>query len=492
MIDTKDGHRSLLIPKWLSIYRDGVEDFHFDGQRNLLSTERSNKHLDLDLASFFQNPSVTLASILLHESIVLDRKQVTMEMALYLSRRDIPNSLRNLVDKIIHDTEVTHSTCIDTDIRRIKKALNLYPRNALLWIEQSRHYTIKGQEAKAKKSALFAHAIAPGNRYVSRAVARLFIHYDELDIACELLKRSYKANPDPMIRATHINCAILANQRIPVIRKSEIGSVSGDKAFSYSELLCTHGILEMQSGDDRSAKKFFKRSWEHPTQNVISHAEWTIRNTFPGLISSVGFDFDDSSEAAMWRRYCVLDLTGAMEMAVKWMLEEPYSTHPYLAGSAIACYSEQCSKAIAIAKKGLEGNPHDYLLQNNLAYALIKEGRTIEARTVLSCISERNDDIEKSIIIATTGYCSYKEGDSVRGRRLYLNSIQMLKKSGQSKLAVKVLLCLAIAEIETNTETAVQSIEEALEQSKTYKDPDILLLRHNIQSMMHDRYVNQQ
>jgi hypothetical protein len=480
MIETKDDHRSLLIPKWSSIHRDRVEDFRFAGSPTTVDTAASNHHLDSDLATFAREPSVTLASQLLNDSIVMGRKQIALNMARYLQSRGIPISLAGLVGEILHGRDSHADSLVDSQIRRTKTLLNEYPRDALLWIEQARLYTIKGQIHKAKSSALLGHSIAPDNRFVSRAAARLFVHIDEPDTACELLDRSYCINPDPMIRATQINCALLAERQLPATRRSEIESIPDDRLFFYSELLCTRGILEMRAGDQKSARRFFKRSWENPTQNVISHADWTIRNTFPGLITAVEFDFDVSPEAATWRRYCSLRLNEAIEMAARWILEEPYSTHPYLAGSAIACCSQRCDRAVFFATEGLKGNPNDFMLKNNLAFALIREGRTSEARLVLLGMPSQLSEFDRAFVSATSGYCSFREGDSFTGRQLYQDAIRVFRNLGLTKLVAKAALCMAVAEMEARTEIAASSIETALEQSRNYKDPDFLLLRNQL------------
>lgn len=483
MIDNKDFNRSLLIPKWPSIRANSLEILRFPEIRPTPELRNSKDNLNSDLVSFHQKPTTLKAADILHCAIVLGCSEVAKEMAQFLKgKKYLSSALDGLVNDIIKGDQNLQSISTNALIRETKRFLIEYPRDALIWIEQARLYTIKGQFKQARESALIGNALAPENRFVSRGAARLFVHLDELDTACILLRRAHSLNPDPMIRATQLNCEELNNGTYPDVRKSEIKGIPDAYLLFYSELICTHGILEMRSGSEKNARRLLKRSWDYPTENVIAHADWIIRNRYPGLIGSIEFDFDRSSEAATWRRYCELKMSEALEMAVKWALDEPYSTHPYMVGSAIACQSDESERAVRLAEEGLRANPSDIPLKNNLAFALFKLSRLSEARTILSSLPKHMSAINEGYINATSGYGMFKEGRYKIGRELYTKAIEIFNEAGTSRLVVKALLSLAIAEHEHTTANAIITSKEALLLSDTYTDPDILILRQIVSS----------
>ena len=70
------------------------------------------------------------------------------------------------------------------------------------------------------------------------------------------------------------------------------------------------------------------------------------------------------------------------------------------------------------------------------------------------------------------------------GRSLYLESINLCKRMNDKKLAVKALLHLAIAELESNTEMGIKFGEEALRNAKDFAHPEIILPSLYIEEML--------
>ena len=82
-----------------------------------------------------------------------------------------------------------------------------------------------------------------------------------------------------------------------------------------------------------------------------------------------------------------------------------------------------------IAKMGLLSSPRDFMLKNNLAFALASLDRVQDALETLGGINEGDlKDSEKATLIATRGTVAFREGNVESGRALYKSSIESFKK----------------------------------------------------------------
>src|ERR1700710_2310399 len=89
-------------------------------------------------------------------------------------------------------------------IRRARRMSMVDPRNAIAWVEQSRHHASLGQSGAALHAMRRALALQPDHRYFLRAAARLHVHVDKPDEAHALLRRSPRSRSDPWLVATEI------------------------------------------------------------------------------------------------------------------------------------------------------------------------------------------------------------------------------------------------------------------------------------------------
>jgi tetratricopeptide (TPR) repeat protein len=76
-------------------------------------------------------------------------------------------------------------------------------------------------------------------------------------------------------------------------------------------------------------------------------------------------------------------------------------------------------EAVRVAERGLVRYPGDASLINNLAYALLMLDRVEAAAAVLERIPESLDHFDDIALTATRGLLALKQGDVVRGSRLY-------------------------------------------------------------------------
>ena len=487
MIENKESSRSLVIPKWLPFSKVcNDKDYNIPRKQEFIIDSKTKNNLERDYLEFKNTPTILSASDLLSSAIVINHVEIARDAAKYLkSHKNVNNVTIHLADRILGDnSQNILEYTFDSEISRIRRFLSKYPKNPIYWIELARLYTIKGYTKKATRAVSTALNLAPYDRYVVRAGFRFYIHIDEYDKAFFHVNKAANFTSDPWLRATEINAAILNEMRLEKIRKFNPKIVSSGKLFHYSELFESSGILELRSGNDKKAKKNFKLAWSDPSENVVAHGEWIIRNIFPSLITTSNLDFSKSPEASTWQYYYELKLDDALDCVRDWCLQEPYSTHPFLCGSEIACQAKKPDESIRLAKEGLIANPNALSLKNNLAFAYLRSNNPSEAELILNTYPKSLSDREKIFLLATSGLLNYKKGMIDVGRSLYLESINLCKRMNDKKLAVKALLHLAIAELESNTEMGIKFGEEALRNAKDFAHPEIILPSLYIEEML--------
>jgi tetratricopeptide (TPR) repeat protein len=141
-------------------------------------------------------------------------------------------------------------------------------------------------------------------------------------------------------------------------------------------------------------------------------------------------------------------------------------------------------EAIKLAKEGLIANPNDLILRNNLAFSYLRSNHINEAESVLNTFPRSLPEHEQIFFLATSGLLNYKKGDINLGRSLYLRSIDLCRKKHDKRLIAKASLYLALAELESNTETAIKFSETALEISEGLSYPDIIIPRLFVSEML--------
>lgn len=478
MIGNKDADRSLLVPKWLSYRKSLPPEFEILRTNDPLTNSKTRAGFDEDYLLFKESPNLTAACELLHSSIILDNAKVANEAAEYIAQEDNPPTAAiELARRFLEGERADLVSSVEKEISRIRRTLRDQNKNSLLWIELGRLFTIKGETDKARRCVLTAIQLDGYNRFIVRSAGRFFIHCNEPDTAYRLAQRAIEYDQDPAILSFQLNSAMLGGGGIPNLRRLSYESLAQSEVLRYSELVASIGVAELRAGKEKRAKRLFQVAWSAPTEIVTAHAEWIIRNIFPFYQGREKVDYSKSAEASAWRNYFDLKLNPAIEYAREWSLEEPYSTHPFLCASGIACSAEKYSSAIDYALEGLVANSQDYLLKNNLAYAYLKLGRLVAAKSVLDSIPRRIKETESEFLMATLGLFEFKQNHIERGRDYYLKAYALSKGNDNLRSAAKALLSLAIAEKEALTESAVDIRERALIESQNINEPSILLLR---------------
>ena len=480
MILLADYERKLVIPRWLNYAKASkTRELSYPKATPFVLNKFTQRRLVTEYLDFKNAPTPHKAADLMGAAFVIGDESIAIELAQYIKKSSGLNKpIHNLASHILGEAPYAGpSLTIREKIAQSKQFLAEFPNNALGWIERARFYTIAGQVLKADKCVQIALNLAPSDRFVVRSAARFFLHSDKIDDAWTCVKHASDIHFDPWIKATEISIAQVIKKNVKKLKGLVPTSGTPDNIFHHSELIESYGMLELINGNDHRAKKFFKLAWSNPSHNVVTHSEWIVRAHFPAMIDMAEKNFGESIEAVAWRNFHQAKIDEALTAAVEWGLEEPYARNAFSLGSCLAFQKHNYDFGIKIVKRGLEANPNDFGLQNNVCFGLLKMNKVTDAENVFLKIAPPVESASKVVYLATKGLLEYKKGQPGPGRNLYLKAIGEAQEFGNKSLLANALLNFAIAEIESNTVEAKEYASVALSFSEKIVDGFVVMSR---------------
>lgn len=360
-------------------------------------------------------------------------------------------------------------------IRLLKERLQQFPRNAFLYVELARQYLILGQLNPAKLAIERACALAPNNRYILRSACRFFVHSMEFDKAHDVLNRSDALPYDPWLMASEIATSQLASQKSKHVRGAK--RIFGDQDFSnfeLSELKAAVATLELESGTSRHGRKLIRESVVEPNDNALAQFNWASSLGLTGVdieeldIPKIPSAFEAEQiqlqEKSEWKK--------AVSACVQWQRDEPFSVRPASSGSFLA--TTMLGDAVLsqrFAEQGLQANPQNTLLRNNLIVALADQNRVPEASAEFEKLTKPTKNDESfDIYIATSGLIAFRSDQHDAGRELYAHAIENAERRKDYRLSLLARVFLAREEARINQETAARLVSEI--EDKLKKRPD--------------------
>jgi predicted Zn-dependent protease len=351
----------------------------------------------------------------------------------------------SLTDKL--ETISTQEDISKDAIRILKQNRDYYCYNPIAYCEMARHYVNLGQLEKAKAMMDIAVHLAPQHRYICRSAARFYLHYGDEDKARAVIAHNPWVTKDPWLMASEIAINTLMGRTSRLIKKgNEIIKSNNYSPFSISELSSAIGSLEMINGKRKNCRELFKTALIRPNDNSLAQAKWLLSEH-----KDLSFDFEDYTyltntyEADAMSAYMIDDYRKALETAVDWIEDMPFTRRPVQFAAYMAyTYVKDYPTAIAVLKHGLRANPYDAAILNNLAYVYALNGQTNEADLRIAeakklpgeyCSTEI-----KICLIATEGLNEYRKGNPEEGKRLYTAAIQQ----ADNELADKELVSKAV------------------------------------------------
>lgn len=349
-------------------------------------------------------------------------------------------------------------------------------RNAIAWVDLGRAYTVIGQGEQAARAMRVASILNPTNRFVLRSCARFFLHYGDAKYAHRLVASAASTPTDPWLLAAELTCAAVAREGprfVKVARRVLTGS--DFPPFSTTELASALGTLELEDGSQKKAKRLLRESLRAPTENSVAQAEWASR-LLPGLeIGADRYLVPRAFEARAQHSFEQSEWDVALECAVQWLRDEPFSTRPAALASYIsATIFEDYDGSMKIIEYGLVANPKDPGLRNNLAFALASSGKVLEAEMQLSTIDETAlGDLPIVTLLATRGLICFRKGLVDQGRQFYLQALEEARRRGMTKHYALAAAYLAREEMIANTSFRHLALQEAAFASKGQSFGDV-------------------
>lgn len=342
------------------------------------------------------------------------------------------------------------------------------PRDAIEWVELARAYTVAGVPVKAERCVLAALQLAPLNRYVLRSSARFFIHVGQHDRAHNLLERTPVTIGDAWLTASEIAIASSIGKTSKFIKSGRKLIERGAPASEVTELASALGSLEAEGGRDRVARRLLRQAVSGANENSIAQISWLNR-------SYLGDGVDISRvvppllhESSAWNSFYASDFLSARDHALSWLADQPFASAPAILSSFILCeVLGDYAAAREITEASLRANPDDPSLVNNLVVCLLEQNEIDAARMQSSKIKDvPADKLEEAVNKATKGKLSFRTGNVVEGRSLYIQAIDAALESGNKVIAARAAVTLAMEELKAKT----QEVEHAIIRLRSFEE----------------------
>jgi len=464
---------------------------------------KPNLSIDDYIADFRENEAIPFAADLISASIVngfIDDEDVKKAARFILSKQNqATQSQSDLSKKILSSNENSIEPSINNNIaikelenhlseqkfeiqkhrlkiQQLKKYVIDFQYDPIAWVELSRYYTILGQKKQAIESMKISVQLAPENRFVLRSAVRLFFHYDEFDLAHDILRKKNVTNFDPWLMSAEIAVASRREKNSRFIKRGiELINSKNLSPFSITELASSIGTIELLSGNRKKSKKMFSKSLLAPNDNSLAQIEWILENKDKFLIdrNQINIQPKYNFEAESYSSFYNKKLEDALNNTYKWFLDMPFSRQPVLIGSNIADILDKRNLSIEFLELGLAVHLNDAQMLNNIAYYLALENKTKDALSYLEKARTQGTDkteTTKICIIATQGLISFRENKYEKGRKEYLEAIEETRLKKNESLNHIAILNYAREEILAKTdkvESIMQDVNKISESDDT-------------------------
>ena len=332
------------------------------------------------------------------------------------------------------------------NINKTKKALAQFPRNPLMWSELGREYLVSGEIKKSEKALHIALNLAPNNRTIVRAVARLYIHTGDLDKARYYLDNCDLVNVDPWVLASEIALLNQMKKSSRLIKRGrEMLLNQSYSPLALSELASELSTMDFASGNSKQGKRKLQIVQNHLHENAYAQLIWVSKNVYnlSPLIAEVPSP-SCNFEAIAKSNYFMGKWDKAFQYAGKWLEYQPFSRKPALLGSYIAAdLIGDIKKAYDAIYCGLKSNPNDSAIVNNYIYISILMNDFSTAQSYMKKASAQFDISADVLLTATNGLLLYRTGHPEAGLAKYKEAIAIANRQNNDVLQCKAVIYLA-------------------------------------------------
>ena len=377
-------------------------------------------------------------------------------------------------------------------IAGLKHKIIDYPFNPILYVELSRYYISIGQIEQAISAINKALFLGKNNRFILRSAARLHLHLRDKERALQILKKNDLIKNDPWLLASEISISSMLKRNSGNIKRGLDILDSGNFSYaSISELASSIGTVEYINGSNKKSKKLFHKSLIDPNDNSLAQAEWAASKS---LIQDSDLRNIHSLPKNSFYESCALssfnrkEYTDSIRFASDWIEDMPFAKRPILFASSISTtHLKNYELSEKILKIGLQANPQDAQLINNIAYACALNNEIKKAEDYLAQIKS-NFVIDKTTeicLLATKGLVNFRKGFHDSGRKLYQSAIEKTIEYKDSPiLKYTAVLNYAREELRVNPK-AKEKIDRVISQIKDNSiDEDTKALKNDVKMLI--------
>ena len=375
-------------------------------------------------------------------------------------------------------------------VRRLRRRLFMSPGDALAWMDLAYFYELRGDKKRADRSIRTAVSLAPDNRLVLRATARLYTHREEPDAALRYLRRSRHTLSDPWLLAAEISVAEAfglrtQNAKVAARLVSEIDT----HPLNKTELLGTLSTYELRHGTTQKlARRWLNGALATPNENTLAQAEYLVTRHRLG-IDVGGRTAPLDYEARAVRAYSSESFIDALRYAKKWSEYQPLSSRPLLLGSYIASVMMNDYRGAITLIEAARGSItySDAMVINNLSFALANDGQTGEADRQLRRASLDNLNADEiACITATRGLIAFRSGDFDFGRSKYEEAIAHFRRNRDYDRLSRALMFYGHELTRNRAEKGLGVLREAMDIAKKHNLRDVQLSAMQILGMLRE------
>lgn len=450
-----------------------------------------SNEVDIKFKEWQSEKTISFAADLLNSAIIVNDINTAKQASDFIlsSKENVNSSLINLAKSILSaDTNVKQDrTMLNNEILRksiseYKIKLKKYPQNAIGWCELARLYTFIKQYDKAELALKKALILSPNNRFILRTAIGFYTHLNDPEIAKFVLNKSILLPSDPWLIANDIVLSDILDYRSKYIRDGkrhiESNNFSNKNLTELSSALAT---IELTKGSMKKAKKLYSISLKDPTDNTLAQAMWAkdrskniIENEH---IEKIDIPFDFEAKFYVYRQ------TGELDKSLieidRWINDQTFSKDPYSWGSYVASVGlRKYNVAIKILHKGLEFNPNDFTILNNLVFSYANLGDINQMNYYYNKLTNvyNNDKAGDNDVVffATSGLFFYKSGNIELGRKGYESSIKISKEKNNKNAEILAKIYLAKEEFLQNTDEKYKFFDDAIKLSEYISEIEIV------------------
>ncbi len=440
-----------LIPKWrdssitsklsesLPVFKENAFIYDF------FSSDNQNYVLSV-LEEWRDNKSIGGAANLLSFGHVTKLHSLIKEPAEYIVEYSeyVPNHLLMLANKILgvnqeiskyeYNRDQTQKFYADASF--LKKKITTNPQDAIALVDLARIYSSLGQNKKAERAILTAVHLYPDHRFILRSASRFFVHNNDVEQSLYLLNRTGRTKCDPWLMAAHISMSVILEKPQKLIKKvKEIIQAERYPPIHMSELCGSLATVQIIDGNNKEARRNFNKALISPNDNTIAQAVWMSQYYKIQITTRPEWFIDPlSSEARYYNCNLLGDFEGALEAALDWQYDEPFSSNPAIASVYTASILEKYEDAEKYARQALILHPDDINLKDNLVFALAAQNKIEDAENLLKNVIhyEQQHTTISPQSIANLGMILFRSSEFVDGEKMYRTAIGLYEKEQDS------------------------------------------------------------